>query len=138
MNEEQEQELLWKASFVQKQMQEIEEQAQLIDQETQELKDFSEHLETLEKTQQKEILASLGKGIHVKADLKSKELWVEVGSGVVVKKSSKETREIITRQIKKMDDAKKQLASKLEVYASLLQEMVHELQPGHSSEIKKL
>lgn len=108
--------------------QEVEQQLNFVVQQINELEVFSKNLEDLQNQKEKEILASLGKGVYVKAKRNGEEkIFVEVGAGVVLKKSILETREIIEGQIKKFKNARIQLSQQLEGYASDFNEMLNQV-----------
>lgn len=121
------QEAMFKASFLQKQTEELEQNLELVDQEMQELEDFAEHLKHIKETKESSTISALGKGIYLKTSLESKELLVEVGAGVVVRKKIDETIEIIRLQIEKISDTKKQLMGKLDIYYKTLEDVMREM-----------
>lgn len=121
-------ELIYKAQAVQKEIEEMEEHAGLIDQELVELQQFKIDLGTLEKTSQPLLLSSLGKGVFMKTEAVEKELFVEVGAGIIVKKSSAETQAVIENQIKKISEARLHTLSKLELYHQALQQLIASIQ----------
>ena len=73
-----------------------------------------------------EILAPLGKGIFFKSELKDKELFVNVGNGIVVKKNPAEAGKVINKQIKQMEDIRGKLLNEIEKINFQLQELVQE------------
>ncbi|MCC7574747.1 prefoldin subunit alpha [Candidatus Woesearchaeota archaeon] len=62
------------------------------------LKKTREDLEEFKKEQSKQVLAPIATGVYVEAELKNKDLFVNVGSGIVSKKSVDEAIDIINRQ----------------------------------------
>ena len=126
-NDEQKQELILKASFFEKQAQEIEQQLSLINHEIREFHLLKENLSSLNFSKEKEMLASIGKGIFLEAkSLSSKDFFVDVGSNVIVKKTLEETHTLIKAQIEKFEHAQVELLQKLEVYRHLLHELMQE------------
>ncbi len=121
-------ELIYKAQAVQKEIQEMEGHANLIERELGELHQFKKDLESLEKSPHREVLSSLGKGVFMKTEMKEKELFVEVGAGVIVKKTPSQTREVIDSQIKKISEARLHTLSRLELYHQALQQLVRSIQ----------
>ncbi len=121
-------ELIYKAQAVQKEIEEMETHAGLIDQELGELQRFKKDLETLEKKEKPSLLSSLGKGVFMKTEAVEKELFVEVGAGIIVRKSSAQTQEVIDTQIKKISEARLHIVSKLELYHQALQQLVMSIQ----------
>lgn len=128
------QELLMKAQFLQKQIEELEQHLQLIDREIEDLNGYDASLSFFQKSKEKSIIASIGKGIHVKANIESKDLLVEVGSGVVVKKTPEEARDIISLQIKKLADARLHVIGKLDIYQKTIESVVLEIEQSQKAE----
>ena len=58
--------------------------------------------------------ANIGRGIYIPAEIKDKNLTVEVGNKIFVKKSIPETKRIIEEQINKLDEARQQIEDKIE------------------------
>ncbi len=127
MEEKQKQEMYMKATMLQQQSQEVEQNLILIETQILELTKFSEELLVLDSSKEKEVLASLGRGVFIKTSLENKDLLVDVGSGVLVKKTPKEAVKIIDEQLVKLNEAKTQLQSQLELFqgefANLIQEV---------------
>lgn len=97
-----------------KQSQENEERLKIVEQQIAELQGFEKNLGELETNKNKEVLASLGKGVFIKADLREEDLFVEVGSGILVKKSLGDSKKIAEQQNKKLLEMKTQLISENE------------------------
>ena len=115
-----EQELLLKAQFLQSQVQELEQNLEIFDKEILELQKMSNNLEFLSKTNETSSVSSIGKGIHIKTNIASKELFVEAGAGIVIKKSPKEALSVIKNQIGKLTEARLHLLGKIEIYNGML------------------
>ena len=56
-----------------------------------------------------------------------KKLFIDVGAGVVVKKTPEETIEIVKEQILRLQEARVQISSQLEIYRGKLQEFIEEI-----------
>ena len=110
MNQEQ----LIQLQMIEQEANQLDQQLQLIEQHLVEMQQLKTGLDELEQTDKKEILANIGKGIYVPAEIKSKELTVEVGNKNFVKKSIPETKKIIEEQIKKLSSAKQQIVEKVD------------------------
>ena len=108
------QELMLELEELNRHSKDNEERVRIVEQQILELQSFEKNLGELETNKNKEILASLGKGIFVKADLKEENLFVEVGSGILVKKSLGDSKKIAEHQIKKLLEMKTQLLSENE------------------------
>ena len=131
MDDQEQQELMWKASFLEKQAQEVQEHLTIINQEIESLYALNDGLKSLQKSTEKKIIASIGKGVHVQAHLASKDLLVDVGANVLVKKTPAETQIVIEQQVKKLVEARMQLLEKLEIYQETLQAMLNTVEHTH-------
>jgi prefoldin alpha subunit len=108
------QELMMELEELNRHSKDNEERLKIVEQQILELKSFESNLGELESNKNKEVLASLGKGVFIKADLKEEDLFVEVGSGILVKKSLGDSKKIAEHQIKKLLEMKNQLLSENE------------------------
>jgi prefoldin alpha subunit len=113
MNQQEYQQLLSEFNYYQELLEQIEQSLLNLKKTRQDLLDF-------EGEKSKEILAPIANGIYVEAELKNKELLVNVGSDIVVKKSVKEAIEIIDAQeIDVLSDQDK-IVQKVNYYYNLL------------------
>ena len=129
MNEE----FIWKASMLERQSQETQNKIEFVNQQIAELMQFQDSLNYFNDSDQKQILASLGKGVYVKANLENKDLFVEVGSGVIVKKKSSDMNDIINDQIRKFTEVRTHLIAEFESYNKSLQSLVKEIEEANKS-----
>jgi len=122
--------MLIRASEMQRGSEEAERDLKFVNQQIEELTEFKENLDNFDnKGDDKEILASLGKGVYVKSNLADEEkLFVEVGAGIVVRKTKEETKKAIESQLIKFKEANTQLREKLEFFADELNEMITQIQ----------
>jgi prefoldin alpha subunit len=109
----------------------IEEQLKIIEQQILELNSFSKAVEIIGESEEKEILAPVGKGVFIKSDIKDKRLFVDVGSGVFVKKDIGETKKISEEQINKLNNLKMQLLSEVEVFNEKLKGLVEKFEENN-------
>ena len=109
-----EQEQLIQLQIIEQETNQLEQQLQLIEQHLVEMQQLKTGLDELEQTDKKEILANIGKGIYIPAEIKSKDLIVEVGNKNFVKKSIPEAKKIIEEQIKKLNSVKQQIVEKVD------------------------
>ncbi|MAG26681.1 hypothetical protein CMI47_14160 [Candidatus Pacearchaeota archaeon] len=130
-------ETIQQASALHQQSQEIEEKAQFVENQILELEQFILSLDEIINTKEKSMISSLGKGVHLKTQLESKDLLVEVGSGVVVKKTPEDTKKVIESQIKKLKELKIQLTSQLEETHQHLQGLIAEIEKSQKEASKK-
>jgi prefoldin alpha subunit len=128
------QELLFQASLIQKQSEELENHLGLLENQISELSQLKDSLAHISETNDKEMLSSLGKGVHLKTELKSKELYVEVGAGIVVKKTPLETLEVISNQLKRLTEAKIQLSNQLEIYRQTMRKIIRDVEQSRGKE----
>lgn len=122
------QELIMKLSMLQQRSEQIEEQINLINQNIAQLEALNNTLLNIDKSKNKEMLAPLGKGIFVESEIKNKDLFVNVGSNTIVKRTPKQTAELIEKQINEMKQMKMNFADQLEQTALELQKLVEEAQ----------
>lgn len=106
----------------------LKEQMDVIGKQVIELSKFKETLKSIRNEKEKEILAPLGKGVYVKADMKSDKLFIEVGSGIVVRKSIEEAEEIITEQSKKLEDMQNHLVLENENLHSKIESLIKDFE----------
>lgn len=95
--------------MIQQEAQQLEQQLQAIEQHLSEMSNLKQGLEELDKSDEKEILAGLGKGIYIPAEIKTKKLRVEVGKGNFVNKTIPETLKIVDEQLEKLEQVKTQI-----------------------------
>ena len=110
------QEKLIRASIMEQEAKQLEQQLGMIEQHIIELGMLKTNLDELDKVKPgNELLANIGRNIFVKTELKSKELLVDIGSRIVVKKDTKEVKGLINRDIEKLVDVRDNLAQQLEL-----------------------
>lgn len=119
---------MYKANFLHKQTEEMEQNLLFVDNEIRELQNYRDNLNLFSNSKENSIIASMGKGIHVQASLDTKDLFVEVGAGVVLKKKPQEAVKIIETQLKKLVEARMQLVGKLDIYQKTLENVMLELE----------
>ncbi len=127
-NEQEQQEVLYKFSMFEKQIQELQQQIEAVERGIMDLNSLNFGLDELTGSKDKEIFAPLGKGIFVKAKLISEELNVDVGNGNFVKKSIPETKDLVEEQIKKLEQIKTELENNLEQLGKELTDMMKDIQ----------
>ena len=126
--EEKQQELIFKLSMFEQQIQQLQQQLQAIDQGIFEMDGLDHGLNELIGSVDKEILASIGRGVFVKTKLLSEDLIVDIGNKTFVKKSIPEAQELIREQIEKLNDVKKELEDNLEKIGEEMQRVYQERQ----------
>jgi len=103
------QEMLYKLSQFEQQIQQLNQQLQAVEQGINDLSSLEIDLNEIKGSEGKEILAPVGRGIYAKAKLLSENLTVDVGGKNFVKKSVSETQELIKKQTEKLEEVKKEL-----------------------------
>lgn len=129
--EKEQQELMFKLSMFEQQIRQLQQQIQAVEQGIVEINNLSIGLEELKGSEGKEIFAPIGRGIYAKAKLLSEELTVDIGGGNFVKKSIDDTKNIISEQIKKLQDVKKDLNDNLEKVSQEIEKVMIKGQKGH-------
>lgn len=124
--EKEEQELIFKLSIFEQQMQQLQQQLRAVEQGIIDLSSLNLGLDEIKGKKGEEILAPIGRGIFAKAKLISNDLIVDIGGKNFVKKSIDETKKILQEQIKKLAEIKKELNDNLESMSNELQSLVSE------------
>ena len=128
MAEDNEQEILYKFSMFERQIQELQQQIEAVERGIVDLNSLNFGLDELVGSKDKEIFAPFGKGIFVNAKLLSEDLKVDIGNGNLVNKSIPQTKELIEEQIKKLSSIKEELENNLEQLGGELTRMMNEIQ----------
>ena len=124
-----ENESLIKIANLEQQYKQMQENLALVDNQILELEQFKESLLHIINTKEKEMLSSLGKGIHVRTLLENKnELYVHVGANVIVKKTPQETLKVLDAQITIFKEARLQIAAQLNNCAEQLNTLVSQIE----------
>jgi len=121
-------EMLMQLSMMEQQANEQTEKIQAIDNQISELENLKISLRKMDKSKGKEMLAPLGRGIFAKTEIKDERLFVNVGSKIIVKKTGKETEEIIEEQIKQMEEVKHHLMHNIQEINRQLSHLIEEAQ----------
>jgi prefoldin alpha subunit len=127
------QEVVMKLERSYQQSREIEEKLGIVEQQVNELQMFETNLKELESIPNKEMLASLGKGVFVKADMKEKKLYVDVGSGVLIKKTPAEALVVVKDQMEKLGEMQAQLQGQYEVLSGELQALMRKAEESQNA-----
>jgi len=122
------QEQLQKAQVLEYHLKQTEQQIELVKQQYAELEQTQAQLQTLETNDTKEILASLGKGLYLPTIIREKRLFVEVGAGVIVRKTPEETKKVVQEQLQHLHTIKEQLAANFDFYLNQLSQMIQEIE----------
>ncbi len=121
-------ELLLKVSILEKQGKETEGEIDFVEREIVELERFSDNLDYLSNSKDDSILASMGKGVLIKTQITEKKLFVDVGSGVILRKEPQELKQIIQEQIARLKEARVRLVSRVNIIQASLQQIIKEIE----------
>jgi len=124
--EQDQQEIFFKLSMFEQQIQQLQQQIQAVEQGFVDLRTLKEDLNEIKGKEGKEIMAMIGRGIFVKAKLISEDLVVDIGSKNFVKKSIPETRKLIEEQIEKLKEAKQSLNDSIDEISEEAQKLVEQ------------
>ncbi|MEK6899444.1 MAG: prefoldin subunit alpha [Nanoarchaeota archaeon] len=122
-----EQELIEQARQKYEQSRMIEEQLAQVSEQLGNLELFKENINKFESSNDKEIFASLGRGVFFSAEIKDKEFLVDVGAGILVRKNASQAKEIVDNQIKRLGEIGENLRNMLDNLAQELEEFAREI-----------
>lgn len=105
--------LIEQAQALQEESQALEERLQFIAQQFEELTALMTGIDILPFAPQKEMLSSLGKGLFVKTQFEDKQLYVDIGAGVIVKKTPVQVQEIIRGQLRGLMELREETQHRL-------------------------
>lgn len=126
--EQTQQELMFKLSMYEQQIQQLQQQIRAVEQAIVDLNSLSLGLEEMIGAKGKEIMAPIGRGIFVKTKLLSEDLVVDIGGKNFVKKSIPDTKKLIDEQIEKLEAARNELNDNLEILGREIEEIIEDAQ----------
>ncbi len=127
MDEKQkQQEMMFKFAMYEQQIQQLQQQLQRVEEAIIEMNNLKLELDYLIGKKGGDIFASIGRGIFAKAKLESEELVVNVGGRNFVTKSIEGTKEMISKQIEKLYEAKDELERSLENISREVEKVMRE------------
>ncbi len=130
------QEKVLRAAKIEAEARQLEDNLSIIDNQLNEIESLKTILDSLIKDQTYEVLSSLGSRVYIKTKIEDRNnIFVDVGAGVIVKKSPKDTLNIAIGQISRLQNAKLQILSKLEEYHLELQEFIDNIKRQSSKTI---
>jgi prefoldin alpha subunit len=112
--EDNQQEVLYKLSFLEQQINQLQQQLQAIEQAVVDMNSLKIGLEDLKGSEGKEILAPIGRGLFIKAKVLSENLITDIGSRNFTKKSVNQAQEVIKKQVEKLKGMQKEVEENLE------------------------
>jgi len=114
---------------IERQARELEESLQIVESQIAELEMFKITLDSIMKAKDKEMLSTIGGRVYLKTKIEDIEkLFVEVGAGVIVKKTPSDTQNILKEQIHRLKEARLQIKSQLEEYYQYLENFMNEIE----------
>ncbi|MBT3395414.1 prefoldin subunit alpha [archaeon] len=122
MNEKDQARKQFEMQMLQSQMQQIEEQMGMVAQQILELKSLNKNLDDLSSVEEdKDMVIPLGAGIFIEAKTKgTREVLMNVGSGVMARKSFEDAQKILTKQVSDLEGLAAQLEGNLQkIFASV-------------------
>jgi prefoldin alpha subunit len=124
-------EYIMQLSMIQEEARKLEEQLNIINQQIREFDLLKESLDNIENVKSEKVLTSLGKGVFIESKIESKELLVNIGNNVVLKRSTKETKDIIDKQIRELEKIKIQIEQAIGDLDLELQRILEGAREGH-------
>lgn len=115
------------------QSQQTEEQLLALREQLHQLAQFRESLEGFQHADKKEIFASFGRGIFFPAEIKSKDVLVDVGAGIFVKKTLSEAQTLVDKQIAKLHELRQTLQHLSETLSVKLEEIARSMESFKSA-----
>ncbi|MCX6748498.1 MAG: prefoldin subunit alpha [Candidatus Pacearchaeota archaeon] len=103
-------ELLYRITILEQEAKKMEENIKAVNEQISEFETLKLSLKSIDK----EILAGLGKGVFIKSQVEEEDFLVNIGCGILVKKSKAQASEIIDKQIKEMEELKVKLLGHIE------------------------
>ena len=123
------QEQIMRAANIEREARVLEENLQFVDNQIAELENFKEGLLAFSQSEEKEMLSPFGKRVYIKTKVEDKDkLFVEVGAGVIVKKTPTETIKIVEGQVSRLKEARNQIANQLAAYQIELEAFIRTMQ----------
>ena len=142
MNQKNQQELQQKIieiNLLDQKCKEIQQQITMIDQQLTELQLLQNNLNEIGKIKDNsETLSQLGQGIFVKSKIsKSDEIYIDIGSKIVIKKTPEEAREVIQKRIEQMTNVRDLIIQELNNIVLNIQVIEKELQQSMQKDTTK-
>jgi prefoldin alpha subunit len=128
------QKLLQEAAQLEQYTRELEEHDAYLQKQIAELEQFKAAMETFVASGEKRLLAPLGKGVYCKADIAEQKLFVEVGSGILVRKTPDALLAVVDEQLQTLGSSQIQLSTQITLCAEKLQGMMAVLEKQHQAE----
>jgi len=127
--EKEKQQMMLEFNILENQAKQVEQQLILIEQQLAEFQILQQSLEDTKKVKNQKVLSPISKGIFFESEVKEiKEVFLDIGSGVVLKKDIGKANEIVENQKKKFIDARNELSAELNKIIHKINEIGKEIQ----------
>ncbi|MBU0930175.1 MAG: prefoldin subunit alpha [Nanoarchaeota archaeon] len=114
--------------MIESQLKQLQQQFASIDQQVNALKKIDEDLSEFEKVKEdSKMFFSLGPGIFAEGTINSKDLLLNVGSSISIKKSIPETKTLIGTQVKELDELLLKMQEDMQIAGIRGQEIQQEI-----------
>jgi len=120
------QEYLIRLATLEQEINRLEQQMQLIDHQVLEMQNLKNGLEEMDKSEEKQMLANLGKNIFIKTEIKEKKLLVDVGNRTFIKKSMGDTVKLVEEQLGKLMEGKMQVIGRMQEIQEEMEKIIVE------------
>jgi prefoldin alpha subunit len=114
--------------MLEQKMKQLEAQINAINKQTSEMHGIVESLKAIDASQGKEALLPIGKGIFIKSNLTSKNLLLNIGSGIVIEKGVAETIRLVDEQVAKLNEMALEYQQEIESAARNIEGTIAQLQ----------
>lgn len=106
----------------------LEQHEEFLSNQIKELQKFSESANFLFDSKENKILAAVGRGVYIPAQIFPEKIFVEVGAGVVIKKTPSELKEVIQEQLARLIDSQRSIEAQIQLTIQQLQKIMAELE----------
>ena len=118
------QEYLLKLQMLQQEAEKISQENESVSRQLSELTELKHNLNDFLLDKGDEAMVAVGKGIFAKAQLKEKRLYVNIGSGLVVKKDVPSTLTLIDEQLAKLEKIREEYVGQMEELNASVREII--------------
>lgn len=116
--------------MIEQEAEQLNQHSQMIDKNILDMQELNSSLDEIENSNGEEILVNIGKKVYLPVKITDKHLIVDVGNKSFVKKSSKDTKETIEEQIKKLIEAKGTILERLQDLENRMRDLIsNNIQP---------
>ncbi len=107
----------------------LEAQINAIQKQAGEMQGITESLETIDKSEKEnEVLLPIGRGIFVKNKITSKNVLLNIGSGVVIEKNAKDTIKLVNEQTRKLSQMSQEYQEEIINISRKIEQTISKLQ----------